>query len=95
MTVFDIWTLGMAIGLTACGLFFAWLLRHSPFKTLSIVLLTAGLLLLTCGQLQRHARHESEDIKAARFERPILAGWLMTGTALAGLLQRNRRAARN
>ncbi len=85
MTIANIVTIGLIVGIVACGGFFAWLFRHEPRKVLNIGVLTLGLALLGYGHLHWAIRHESEEVKAAVFLRQLVAGWAMVGMGFVGL----------
>ena len=85
MTIANIVTIGLIVGIVACGGFFAWLFRREPRKVLNIAVLTLGLALLAYGHLHWAIRQESEEVKAAMFIRHVVAGWAMVGMGFMGL----------
>src|SRR5512140_1410167 len=85
MTLANIATMSLVIGVLACGAFFALLFRREPRKTVNIAVLTLGLALLAYGHLQWAARRESEEIKEALFIRHVVAGWAMVTMGVVGL----------
>ncbi len=85
MTIANIVTVGLIVGIVACAGFFAWLFRREPRKVLNIAVLALGLGLLAYGHLHWAIRHESEEVKAALFIRHVVAGWAMVGMGFVGL----------
>jgi len=85
MTITDITTIGLIVGIAALGSFFAWLFRREPRKALNIAVLTVGFALLAYGHLQWAGRRESEEVKQAMFIRHVVAGWAMVGMGFVGL----------
>ncbi len=89
MTITNIITIGLVLGIAAIGGSFALVFRREPRKALNIAVLTIGLSLLTYGHVQWSGRHESEEVKEAMFIRHVVAGWAMVGMGFLGL-QRGR-----
>ncbi len=89
MTITNIATVGLVVGVAALGAFFVLVFRREPRKALNIAVLTVGFALLTYGHLQWAGRHESEEVKEAMFIRHVVAGWAMVGMGFLGL-QRGR-----
>ena len=85
MTIVNIWTIGLVLGIAACGALFTWVFRQEPRKVVNIAVLTLGFALLTYGHLQWAARREAEQVKEARFIRYVVAGWAMVGMGFVGL----------
>lgn len=84
MTIVNIATIGLLLGIAACGSFFAWLFRREPRKLLNTAVLTLGIVLLTYGHLQWAVRHESPEVKEAIFIRYVIAGWALVGMGFLG-----------
>ncbi len=85
MTIANIATIGLLLGIAACGSLFAWQFRREPRKVLNIAVLTLGTALLTDVHLQWAARHESPEVKEAMFTRYVVAGWALVGMGFVGL----------
>ncbi len=85
MTIANIVTIGLIVGIVACGGLSAWLFRRDPRRVLNIGVLTLGLALLAYGHLHWAIRHESQEVKAAMFIRHVVAGWAMVGMGFLGL----------
>ena len=85
MTITNITTIGLLVGIAALGAFFALLFRREPRKALNIAVLTVGFALLTYGHLQWAGRRESEEVKQAMFIRHVVAGWALVGMGFVGL----------
>jgi len=84
MTIANIATIGLLVGIAAFGSLFAWLFRREPRRLLNIAVLTLGFALLTYGHLQWVARHESPEVKEAMFIRYVVAGWALVGMGFVG-----------
>jgi 4-hydroxybenzoate polyprenyltransferase len=85
MTIANIATIGLLVGIAACGSLFAWLFRREPRKVLNIAVLTLGFALLAFGYLRWAAKHESPEVKEAMFIRYVVAGWALVGMGFVGL----------
>ncbi len=85
MTIANIASIGLLLGIVACGSLFAWLFRREPRKVLNIAVLTLGTALLTDVHLQWAARRESPEVKEALFIRYVVAGWALVGMGFVGL----------
>ena len=68
-------------GIAAAALWGSYRFRR---QRLNIVLLAIGMALLTYGHVQWWARHESPEIKEAKFIRHIVAGWALVGMGGVG-----------
>ena len=84
MTITNIATIGLIVGIAALGSFFALLFRREPRKALNLAVLTVGFALLTYGHLQWAGRRESQEVKQAMFIRHVVAGWAMVGMGFLG-----------
>jgi hypothetical protein len=84
VTVTNIATIGLILGIAALGSFFALLLRREPRKALNIAVLTVGFAFLTYGHVQWAGRRESEEVKQAMFIRHVVVGWAMVGMGFLG-----------
>jgi hypothetical protein len=89
MTILDLATIGLVMGILALGLSLAWLLWRETWRALNVAALTLGCALLAYGHLQWAGRHESETVKEALFIRQVVAGWALVGMGFVGL-QRGR-----
>ncbi len=85
MTIANIASIALLVGIAACGSLFAWWFRREPRKVLNIAVLTLGTALLTDVHLQWAARHESPEVKEALFIRYVVAGWALVGMGFVGL----------
>ena len=87
MTIANITTVALVIGIAAGALWFGFLFRR---QVLNIGLLALGAALLSYGHVQWWARHESPEVKEAMFIRHIVAGWALVGMGFVGIhLQRD------
>lgn len=82
MTISNLWTVGLIIGIIGCGVVSACCFRRHG---LNITLLTIGVALLTYGHLQWWVRRESPEIKEAMFIRHVVAGWALAGMGYVGI----------
>ncbi len=85
MTIINILTIGLTLGIAALGVFFAWFFRREPRRVANIALLTIGCALLTYGHVQWAGRQESEEVKEAMFIRQVVAGWALVAMGSLGL----------
>ncbi len=85
MTIINIATIALVLGILALGIFFTWLFRREVRRVVNIAVLTIGCALVVYAHLQWAGRHESEEIKEAMFIRQLIAGWAMVGMGFVGL----------